>query len=356
MSTRPIHRVPLPTRDQLVRATVLDPADLDPSYEVVRLIGLGGMAKVYEVRCRRYQRRLALKVLRPDAPDLEQVALRFKREAWLLRRLDHPNCVKLVEWGRTRSGGLFLLMELADGRPLTDWLGRVMPVVQALEVVRQVLLALQHAHLGGIVHRDIKPDNVMLVETAGRMPLVKLLDFGLGKQVVHSPFAVASGDQPRQRRLTSGMVVGTPTYMAPELLLGEPASFSSDIYGVGVMLYYLLTGRKPVDGHDAPAVMRAKLQRPAPRLGQTAPRTFSPELERLVARALSRAPARRGGCAELLTAVSLVQRSPGRGLALPEKTPSAALRAAGRRLIDRLRQLRIGSPPALQPSSAQRLR
>jgi serine/threonine-protein kinase len=335
---RPLTRAPLPRpapdADDPDEPTgpLTDLSAMGDRYEVVRCLGSGAIATVYEVRCKRLDRRLALKVLRPDAPRQAVNAARLEREAESLQRLSHPNCVRLIEWGRTDSGGLYLVMELAPGRSLLEDLAGPIPVRRAVEIVRQVLLALDHAHRAGVIHRDVKPENVTVSETKRGLPLVKVLDFG---------FCRLLDDQDPDRRLTGGYVMGTPTYMAPELLQGADADERSDLYGVGAMLFYLLTGRKPFEGSGPLEILRNKAHGGAPALGAVAPGVFCSRLEAIVDTALRREPQQRYASArQFAEAIVAVQREPGGGLATEERSTPAPGRGRGlSRVISACRQL-----------------
>jgi len=296
-------------------------------YEVLERIDEGGMGTVYRVRHLRLDKPFAMKVIRRDPRRAREFSARFQREALSLSRLDHPHCVRVVDFGSTGRGEQFMVMELLDGESLADHLGQPMPAARALEIATQLLLGLQHAHAQGIVHRDVKPGNVMLTTGPQGALHVKLLDFGLA--------TLTAAESTRITR--TNIVCGTPTYLAPELLEHKQVDQRGDLYAVGVLLFFLLTGRRPFIGADHLELLANKRRHPALRLGQVAPGVFSEQLEQVLARVLDRDPEMRHADAEeLLAALEAVQRSPGRGLATASWHQRAFWRfAAARRRMQR---------------------
>jgi hypothetical protein len=255
-------------------------------YRVVDVIGRGGMGAVYEVEHEITGKRLALKTLLPGLAGVPEIIKRFEREARALGVLQHPNVVGVTDFGETDDGSLFLVLELARGRSLADALEtEVFGVERAGTIIRQVLDALGHAHEAGVVHRDLKPDNIMLTdhgESADERDVVKLLDFGIAK-------LVGDGDLTQ-----AGIAFGTPAYMAPEQALGEPVDGRADIYAAGVILFEMLAGRPPFVSEEPAAVMRMQVAVDPPTLAKAAPdRTFAPALEAVLARALAKPRAER---------------------------------------------------------------
>jgi hypothetical protein len=246
-------------------------------YELGRVLGRGGMAQVFEARDRLLDRRVAVKVLDSRlAGDTEFVA-RFQREARSVAKLNHPNVVAVYDTG-VEDGTHFLVMEYVEGRTLADHLreGPLAPE-RAVQVGREVLVALGAAHQRGLIHRDVKPANVM-VTPEGR---AKVMDFGIARPVEDNT------------RLTSGTsVVGTPTYMAPEQVEARPLDGRTDLYAVGAVLYECVVGSPPFDGSTALTVA-AQHVRDAP----VPPRRRRPGvpagLEAVIMRALQKDPARR---------------------------------------------------------------
>jgi len=257
------------------------PADLAskfPQLEIVELIGSGGMGAVYRARQKELDRVIALKVLPPDIGQEAGFAERFTREARALAKLNHPGIVTIYDFGRA-EGLFYFLMEFVDGVTLRPLLAeRRLSPREALTIVPQICDALQYAHDEGIVHRDIKPDNILL-DRRGR---VKVADFGLAKLVcagVGTEPVLPAGGMPESAALTAaGQVMGTPQYMAPEQLAHpNGVDHRADIYALGVVLYQMLTGELPGHGLEPPS---SKVQ-------------IDVRLDQVVLRALQREPARR---------------------------------------------------------------
>ncbi len=254
-----------------------------PQLQVLELLGRGGMGLVYKARQPRLDRFVALKVLPPETSDREDFAERFLREARLMARLRHPHIVGVYDFGET-DGLCWLIMEYVDGANLRQLMetGGLSPP-RALALVPQICEALQYAHDEGVVHRDIKPDNV-LVDTTGQ---VKIADFGLAKLL---------GDVPDLALTGPAQVMGTLHYMAPEQLQGaRDVDHRADIYSLGVVFYEMLTGQLPLGRFEAPSRRVA----------------VDVRLDEIVLRALEQAPERRyQHAAEVGTDVEIVRGTP----------------------------------------------
>jgi eukaryotic-like serine/threonine-protein kinase len=270
------------TGDPLIGRIIAD------RYRVIAPLGRGGMGAVYRVEHVMLKKELALKFLHAELGRLEEVARRFEREAEAAARLDHPNIVQVTDFGRTADGMLFLVMELLQGHSLTDVIrpdgvGTPLPLERALHIVRQILRALEHAHAGGIVHRDLKPDNVMVIARDGERDIVKLLDFGIAKMT--APDESHKGEALTQ----AGVVFGTPEYLSPEQAMGEDADRRADLYSAGVVLYEMLTGRRPFEAESKVAIVSMHLTQKAMPVTQAAPDAEIPRwLERVVDRAMAK--------------------------------------------------------------------
>ena len=270
-------------------------------YHLERELGQGGMAIVYLAEDLKHRRRVALKVLRPElAATLGPE--RFLREIELAAKLQHPHILPLHDSGETQ-GFLYYVMPFVDGENLRGRLNRrgELPIHEAIRLLAEVTDALSYAHAQGVVHRDIKPDNVLL---SGRHALVT--DFGVAKAV-----SEATG---RQQITTAGIALGTPAYMAPEQALGEPhIDHRADIYAVGAMAYELLTGAPPFTGQSSQEVLAAHVtQQPEPIT--TRRPAISTSLGGIVMRCLAKDPADRWQTAEELVTALEQQLTPGGGV------------------------------------------
>ncbi|MBF8255931.1 MAG: Serine/threonine protein kinase [Anaerolineales bacterium] len=250
-------------------------------YQVVGRLGRGGMADVYKGFQPSLDRYVAIKVLHPSMVEEAEFVQRFQREAKSVARLRHPNIIQVFDYDN-QGDTYYMVMEFLDGPTLKAALEEVhrrkeeMPLQVALRIVSDVGAALAYAHEVGVVHRDVKPANIML-DRSGR---VILTDFGVAKMLTGTKVTV------------TGTVLGTPAYMSPEQGMGEPGDSRSDIYSLGVVLYELATGRLPYDADTPLAVLLKHVHDPLP-----LPRTLNPglpeEIERVILRSLTKDPADR---------------------------------------------------------------
>jgi eukaryotic-like serine/threonine-protein kinase len=254
------------------------------SYTLETKLSEGGMATIYLARHALLKRPTAIKILKKHVATDEFIH-RFEREVQLASQLLHPNTVEIYDFGRTAEGQPYYVMEYLDGVTLAELVahsGRV-PPGRVIHIVRQVAAALREAHLRGMIHRDVKPENVMLCRR-GEDDVVKLLDFGLVKNLEHAD----TRDITKQLK-----IVGTPRYMAPERLLNpSDVDARSDIYALGAVAYFLLTAKPIFDGDDSLAISNQVLHTPAPRVSAAGVQV--PEgLDALVAACLEKERARR---------------------------------------------------------------
>jgi len=199
-------------------------------YRIVELLGDGGMCSVYRAEDRERKEPVAIKVLAPDGAARPDLAARFRREAMIGKRIVDPHVVRVHDSGSLEDGSLYLGMELVDGESLAGMVERGrLPLGRAVEIAGQMLSGLEAAHALGIVHRDIKPGNVLVTRSRGK-DVVKLIDFG-----------IASNDRAAFKLTVAG--VGTPEYVSPEMAMGVPVDERADLYSVGVALFQMVTGR-----------------------------------------------------------------------------------------------------------------
>lgn len=253
-------------------------------YEIVSPLGAGGMGEVYRARDTRLDRTVAVKILSASVGALPELKARFEREARAISHLQHPNICVLHDIGQ-QDGTDYLVMEYLEGESLADRLARgPLPPEQVLRYAREVADALDKAHRAGLVHRDLKPGNVMLTKSGA-----KLLDFGLAKPAVTAAAHVATALTQAKPLTTEGMLVGTFQYMAPEQLEGKEADTRSDLFSFGTIVYEMATGRRAFEGKTQASTIAAILAaEPAP-MCSLQPMT-PPALERLVRRCLAKDP------------------------------------------------------------------
>jgi predicted Ser/Thr protein kinase len=253
-------------------------------YQIVKRIGQGGMGKVYEVNHIHLSRRFALKIISNTVAETDEARELFYREARFASAMAHPNITSVVDFGEDEKVGMFMVMEYVDGEPLNRLLFREkrLGVRKACEIVLQVAEALHYIHRQNVVHCDIKTENILISEEeleAKRTKMVaKLLDFGLARPLVAT------------RASTS--LSGTPHYVAPERIRGEPASPASDVYGVGILLYELLTGQVPWDGPVQKILSGHLDEQPKPP-SRLIDGGLDPAVENLVLHALAKRPVER---------------------------------------------------------------
>ena len=273
------------------------------SYRLGELLGRGGMGEVYLATHRMLARPAAIKLIRPEAlagedgTKAQLATARFRREAEAAARLKSPHTVQLYDFGVTDEGRLYLVMELLEGLDLDSLVRRDGPLTAArvVHILRQVCESLEEAHDAGLVHRDIKPANIHLGRVGREPDFVKVLDFGLVKSVEGT-----GGDDPLAT--IAGMTLGTPAYMAPEMVQSETIDGRADLYSLGCVAYFLLTGELVFQGDTAIQTMFMHMQQePVPPSARTK-NPIPPALERLILTCLAKHPEERPASAADLAA------------------------------------------------------
>jgi serine/threonine protein kinase len=259
-------------------------------YRVIKLLGEGGMGAVYLAEHAAIEKKVALKVLHPEYATKGEIVTRFQQEAISASRIKHPNVLEVFDFGQLDDGSFFLAMEFLEGNDLADEIQktRVLDPERGLRYALQICRALAAAHAKGVVHRDMKPENVFLQRTSDGEDIVKIVDFGIAQLRTNEEAAAGA----KQRRLTrTGMIFGTPEYMSPEQAAGRHADQRADVYAVGIMLYEMFTGAVPFTGETFLGVLAKHLGEAPPAMSAVYPElALSQELQGVIYRALEKDP------------------------------------------------------------------
>jgi eukaryotic-like serine/threonine-protein kinase len=270
-----------PARDSPIGQTIAG------RFRVEELIGQGGMGKVYRARHLALDRLVCVKLLNPALHEDPTIASRFEREALAASRLDHPNSIQVLDFGRNaEDGSLYLVMEHVQGKDLQAVLREEWPLREErlCRILAQALDALAEAHANHVIHRDLKPENIMVEQRRDHPDFVKVLDFGIAK--------ILGSDLPALTR--ADVVCGTPQYMAPEQATGGKLDARSDLYAIGVILYQMTTSHLPFDGGSSMEVLTRQVREAPVPPRKRAPRAgISGRMESLILRALQKDPDRR---------------------------------------------------------------
>src|SRR5580698_8561222 len=260
---------------------------LPGGYLILELVGIGGMGRVYRAEQTTLVRTVAVKIIHPHLVGEENAAARFITESRAASRLNHPNSVGIIDFGKSPDGQMYLVMEFLRGRDLArvTYEDGPLPFRRIVDVLRQTLAALSEAHSESIIHRDLKPENIILEPVRSGGDFVKVVDFGLAKMRAET----------QQPNITSpGIVCGTPEYMSPEQARGDPLDARSDLYSVGVILYQLLAGRLPFEAESPTQVVLAHLSQLPQDPREVAPDRLIPQtLVDVTLKALEKSPADR---------------------------------------------------------------
>lgn len=274
-------------------------------FELLRLAGEGGMGQVWAARDRRLNEAVAIKTIQRGLADEQLGLARFQRELQLARRIGHPNVCRVYELFEDTSlvpPRVFLTMELLEGETLAARLKRegALQAQEALRLFKQIAAGLDAAHAAGVVHRDLKPGNVMLVPGAGGQERAVVMDFGLARA------QEAPGPEARTQVTESGVVMGTFEYMAPEQIRGESPTPAVDVYALGLVLFEMLEGRAPFQGRNTMDAWMRRMREGPPKLASSEPAMLAPSVDRVIARCLEYEPsARFASAGEAVAALSM---------------------------------------------------
>jgi len=260
-------------------------------YRLIKKLGEGAMGAVFLAEHIHMRKRFALKILLPEAMASPEIVARFEREAIAAGNIEHPGVCAATDFGRLDDGGFFLVLEYVDGVSLRA-LNREGPMApaRACAIVRQILAALAAAHAKGVVHRDMKPENVMITTAPNGDEVVKVLDFGIAKVDANT---LGEGQGTNLTRM--GAIYGTPVYMAPEQAMGKTIDARVDLYAVGVMLHEMITGKPPFDGDGIVLLAKHVNDVPPPLVSPLDPNAVTSELRKFVDRLLAKQPEERPG-------------------------------------------------------------
>jgi len=298
------------------------------AYRIVQLLGAGGMGQVFLAEHRKLGRRVALKLLLPEFAGNPEIVRRFFQEARAVNQINHEHIVEIVDFVEEPGGFNYFIMEFLEGKDLSQAreITGSFPLRRSIAIVEQVCAALAATHAKGIVHRDLKPENIFLIHRNGKDDLVKLLDFGVAKLSAADDL----GDRPQTR---VGMILGTPEYMSPEQSEGGAVDQRSDLYAVGVLLYWLLSGDLPYRAKSFGELAVKRLTTPPTALPKLTPggERIPAELMQLVSTLMERSPDDRvQTAAELLGHLEEIAETLGTNLSPPAKVsvwPRLALAA-----------------------------
>ncbi|HKY05964.1 MAG TPA: serine/threonine-protein kinase [Blastocatellia bacterium] len=270
---------------------VPEPGQTDPligrilaaRYRLLQKLGQGGMGAVYKGQHIKMNRMTAIKVLTAQLAEDPQFVARFEREAEMASHIDHPNAVNIYDFGEAEDGLVYIAMEFIEGQPLSSIIEKegALALDRVVRITYQAADALHAAHNLGIIHRDFKPDNIMVCQKSGRPDWVEVVDFGIAKRAALEP--------ENQGLTQTGFILGTPAYMSPEQVAGEPLDVRSDLYSLALVSYEMITGTLPFTGNSVQSVMVNRLLQPPMSFRQVRPGLNAPPaVEAVIMRALAR--------------------------------------------------------------------
>jgi len=283
-------------QDQVAKSLKLVGRVLGDKFKLTACIGIGGSGAVYKAEQLALGRTIAVKILNEELCADAKMIKRFREEAVSASRLNHPNCVSIIDYGQSSDGLLYLAMEYVKGPTLTQLLVNENPLAvdRVVEIITQALAGIEEAHLAGVVHADLKADNILLDQRRAGADVVKIVDFGIARLIT----AVRDPDD--------RSISGTPEYMAPEVIGGAAPSFASDIYAVGIILYELLAYKTPFFAGSTTEILSNHLK--ANLVSLSSRREQVPkELDAIVAKALAKHPSERfASAAEMRAALNAI--------------------------------------------------
>lgn len=284
-------------QDQVAKSLKLVGRVLGDKFKLTACIGIGGSGAVYKADQMALGRTVAVKILNEDLSADARMIKRFRDEAMSASRLNHPNCVSIIDYGQSSDGLLYLAMEYVKGPTLTQLLvnENPLPVDRVIDITMQSLAGIEEAHVAGVIHADLKADNIILDQRRAGIDVVKIVDFGIARLVTGG------------RDVEDRSISGTPEYMAPEVISGAPPSFASDIYAVGIILYELLAYKTPFFAGSTTEILANHLKAVIPTLSNRREQVPK-DLDAIVARALAKHPADRfASAAEMRASLGALQ-------------------------------------------------
>jgi serine/threonine-protein kinase len=342
---------PRPNADEFIGQVIAG------KYRLLKTVGVGGMGGVYLAEQIDTRAPLAIKILHPDRQQKENIVRRFEREAKITSALKHPNIVEVYDFGQDPSNGaIYLAMEYLDGKTLYRFVRerQYLDLHTAGEITLAILASLENAHENKIIHRDLKPGNVMIMERPGQPLLVKVLDFGIAK--IYDPENSIGGaaNKPPTVLTQFGEMLGTPHYMPPEQIRGQDLTISADLYALGVILFFMLTGRRPFEGQEGIRVTIAQLTQLFPRLASISTSAeLPPNVQELLDKAGKKEPKERfQTAAEFRQALEKILRETP---AAPPRVPTQAQAPAAPNPVPARPPSAASLPAASKPPSASSL-